>query len=122
MNEALNGFHPLVRDWFTGRNWTPTEPQIQGWPLIRAGHDVLTSAPTGSGKTLAAFSLCMDELVRAAAEDALPEATLVVYVSPLRALSNDVPKNLELPLGEILALANQRLIPLAPIRTAVRTG
>src|SRR5579864_2311769 len=122
MTDALSGFHPLVRDWFTSRNWAPTEPQVAGWPLIRAGHDVLISAPTGSGKTLAAFSLCLDELVRAAADDSLPDATLVVYVSPLRALSNDVHKNLELPLGEILALANQRLIPLAPIRTFVRTG
>ena len=122
MTHALSGFHPLVCDWFTSRNWTPTEPQVAGWPLIRARHDVLISAPTGSGKTLAAFSLCLDELVRAAADDALPDATLVVYVSPLRALSNDVHKNLELPLGEILALANQRLIPLAPIRAFVRTG
>lgn len=122
MNDALSGFHPLVRDWFAARSWNPTEPQIEGWPLIREGHDVLISAPTGSGKTLAAFSHCLDQLVRAAADDALPDATLVVYVSPLRALSNDVHKNLELPLGEILALANQRLLPLAPIRAFVRTG
>ncbi|HEV2261362.1 MAG TPA: DEAD/DEAH box helicase [Candidatus Rubrimentiphilum sp.] len=122
MTEALSGFHPLVRDWFAARNWIPTEPQIEGWPLIREGHDVLISAPTGSGKTLAAFSHCLDQLVRAAAADALPDATLVVYVSPLRALSNDVHKNLELPLSEILELANQRLLPLRPIRAFVRTG
>ncbi len=118
----LDDFHPLVRQWFTARGWTPTEPQIQGWPLIRAGHDVLISAPTGSGKTLAAFSLCLDELVRRASSEALPDETLVVYVSPLKALTNDVRKNLEIPLGEILALAERRGEPLSPIRSAVRTG
>jgi ATP-dependent Lhr-like helicase len=119
---VLDDFHPLVREWFTARGWTPTEPQIQGWPLIRAGHDVLISAPTGSGKTLAAFSLCLDELVRRASAEGLPEETLVVYVSPLKALTNDVRKNLEIPLGEILELAERRGETLAPIRSAVRTG
>ena len=124
LNKAtvLDDFHPLVRDWFARRKWAPTEPQLQGWPLIRAGRDVLISAPTGSGKTLAAFSLCLDELVRDAASGSLPDETLVVYVSPLKALTNDVRKNLEIPLGEILTLAQQRAVPLAPIRTAVRTG
>lgn len=115
-------FGPLVAEWFATRYGQPTEPQVQGWRLIRSGRDVLISAPTGSGKTLAAFSLCLDDLVRRATAGDLPEATLVVYVSPLKALSNDVRKNLETPLGELLALAQQRDVALAPIRTAVRTG
>ncbi len=101
----LGDFHPLVASWFSARYGEPTEPQVQGWPLIRAGRDVLISAPTGSGKTLAAFSFCLDGLIRRAAEGALPERTLVLYVSPLKALTNDVRKNLESPLGELLAAA-----------------
>ena len=74
------------------------EPQVEGWPLIRAGRDVLISAPTGSGKTLAAFTTALDGLVRRAVEGPLPDETLIVYVSPLKALTNDVRKNLETPL------------------------
>jgi ATP-dependent Lhr-like helicase len=118
----LAGFDPLVAEWFTARFAGPTEPQILGWPEIRAGRDVLISAPTGSGKTLAAFLICLDRLVRAARAGALANETEVVYVSPLKALSNDVHKNLEVPLAEISALAAQRGIPFSPIRTAVRTG
>ncbi len=118
----LGDFHPLVATWFAARYGEPTEPQVRGWPLIRAGRDVLISAPTGSGKTLAAFSLCLDGLVRRAAEGPLPERTLVVYVSPLKALTNDIRKNLELPLGELLAAAEAGGTALAPIRTATRTG
>ncbi len=118
----IDQFHPLVSEWFTTRYGQPTAPQIQGWPVIHSGKDVLISAPTGSGKTLAAFSICLDDLVRRAAADTLADHTLVVYVSPLKALTNDIRKNLETPLGELLLLANERLIPLAPIRTAVRTG
>jgi ATP-dependent helicase Lhr and Lhr-like helicase len=115
-------FDPLVAEWFHTRFGTPTEPQIQGWPEIRAGRDVLISAPTGSGKTLAAFLICLDRLVRAARAGELSNETEVVYVSPLKALSNDVHKNLEVPLAEIAELAARRGIPLSPIRTAVRTG
>src|SRR5580700_8739543 len=115
-------FDPLVAEWFRTRFGIPTEPQILGWPQIRAGHDVLISAPTGSGKTLAAFLICIDNLVRAARLGELPNATQVVYVSPLKALSNDVHKNLEIPLAEISELAARQGIALAPIRTAVRTG
>ncbi len=118
----IEHLHPLVGEWFAGRYGQPTEPQLQGWPLIRAGEDVLISAPTGSGKTLAAFTHCLDDLIRLAAEGALPEATLVVYVSPLKALSNDIRKNLEAPLAELQAAARERGLALAPIRTAVRTG
>jgi ATP-dependent Lhr-like helicase len=118
----LDDFHPLVREWFTASFGVPTEPQLQGWPAIRAGDDVVIAAPTGSGKTLAAFTLALDDLVRRAATGTLPDRTLVVYVSPLKALSNDVHENLEEPLAEIVALAQQRDVSLAPIRTAVRTG
>ena len=118
----LRDFDPLVRDWFLGRFGRATEPQTLGWPAIRAGRDVLISAPTGSGKTLAAFLICLDGLVRAARNEPLADEVEVVYVSPLKALSNDVRKNLEIPLAEIAALAAERGIPLAPIRTALRTG
>ncbi len=119
---VLSAFHPLVADWFADRYGEPTEPQVQGWPLIRAGHDVLVSAPTGSGKTLAAFTLCLDDLVRRASDGTLAGDTFVVYVSPLKALTNDIRKNLETPLAELNARAVERGIPLAPIRTATRTG
>ncbi|HMD48533.1 MAG TPA: DEAD/DEAH box helicase, partial [Bryobacteraceae bacterium] len=116
------GFDPLVIEWFASRFAGPTEPQTLGWPEIRAERDVLISAPTGSGKTLAAFLICLDRLVRAARNGTVPNETEVLYVSPLKALSNDVHKNLEVPLAEISALASQQGIPFAPIRTAVRTG
>ena len=115
-------FHPLVQEWFRDRFSRPTEPQIRSWPLIRAGGDVLVSAPTGSGKTLAAFLSCLDDLVCKAAAGTLPEETLVVYVSPLKALTNDVRKNLELPLAELQVRAVERGLALSEIRTAVRTG
>src|SRR5437016_12565811 len=118
----LSSFDPLVSEWFTTRLGVPTEPQLRGWPEIREGRDVLISAPTGSGKTLAAFLICIDSLVRRARLGPLPDQTEVVYVSPLKALSNDIHKNLEIPLAEIRALAEARGVPLAPIRTALRTG
>ena len=118
----LRDFDPLVQEWFRVRFGAATEPQTLGWPQIRCGRDVLISAPTGSGKTLAAFLICLDRLVRAARQGPLPDEIEVVYVSPLKALSNDVRKNLEIPLAEIAALAAEKGIPLAPIRTALRTG
>jgi len=114
---VLSSFHPLVAEWFTARFGAPTEPQLQGWPLIEAGHDVLISAPTGSGKTLAAFLHSINRLLHGA-----PDFTEVVYVSPLKALSNDVHKNLDIPLSEIRALAVSRGVELPGIRTALRTG
>jgi ATP-dependent Lhr-like helicase len=119
---GLEWAHPLVRDWFVGRFGTPTEPQEQGWPPILAGNATLISAPTGSGKTLAAFLACIDRLVRKALGGELQDRTEVLYVSPLKALSNDIQKNLEQPLGEILQLAGERGYLMPPIRTAVRTG
>ena len=118
----LAGFDPLVAEWFAARFGEATEPQRRGWPAIRDGRDVLICAPTGSGKTLAAFLECIDKLVRQARLGPLAAQTQVVYVSPLKALSNDVHKNLEIPLREISELAERRGVALAPIRTALRTG
>ena len=118
----LRDFHPLVASWFAARFGDPTEPQLASWPLIRDGRDVLISAPTGSGKTLAAFTHCLDDLVRRAEAGTLPERTLVVYVSPLKALTNDVRKNLETPLGELAERAAACGLDLTGIRTATRTG
>ncbi len=119
---SLAWAHPLVAEWFVQKFSTPTEPQEQGWPHILAGRTTLISAPTGSGKTLAAFLACIDRLVRKALAGDLADRTEVLYVSPLKALGNDIQKNLEIPLGEILALANERGMLMPEIRTAVRTG
>jgi ATP-dependent helicase Lhr and Lhr-like helicase len=119
---GLEWAHPLVQEWFVGRFGTPTEPQAQGWPHILAGETTLISAPTGSGKTLAAFLICIDSLVRKALSGDLTDRTEVLYVSPLKALSNDIQKNLETPLGEIFRLAGERGLLMPEIRTAVRTG
>src|SRR2546430_16949446 len=118
----LQWAHPLVRDWFVQKFCTPTEPQEQGWPHILSGHTTVISAPTGSGKTLAAFLACIDRLVRKALAGDLQDKTEVVYVSPLKALGNDIQKNLEIPLGEILQMAGDRGLLMPEIRTAVRTG
>src|SRR5579864_2741360 len=119
---ALPLLDTLVRRWFTGHFRDVTEPQRLGWPEIHAGNDVLISAPTGSGKTLAAFLMAIDSLVRHAREGELPDGVEVLYVSPLKARSNDVHKNLEVPLAGIAELAREEGVALAPIRTAVRTG
>ena len=115
-------FDPLVGQWFAERFRGATEPQQLGWPEIRSGRDVLISAPTGSGKTLAAFLICLDELIREARAGTLEDRTRAVYVSPLKALSNDIHKNLEQPLEEIYALAAKQGLDLPRVRTAVRTG
>jgi ATP-dependent helicase Lhr and Lhr-like helicase len=119
---SLEWAHPLVREWFVERFATPTEPQEQGWPHILAGHATLISAPTGSGKTFAAFLACIDRLVRKALAGDLQDRTEVLYISPLKALGNDIQKNLEIPLGEILQRAGERGLLMPEIRTAVRTG
>ncbi len=118
----LGWAHPLVREWFFERFGSPTEPQTLGWPHILAGRDTLIAAPTGSGKTLAAFLACINRLVVKALTGALANRTEVLYVSPLKALGNDIQKNLEIPLGEILARAGAQGLLMPPIRTAVRTG
>jgi ATP-dependent Lhr-like helicase len=119
---SLSWAHPLVQEWFAGRFGSATEPQEQGWPPILAGKSTLICAPTGSGKTLAAFLACIDHLIRKALGGGLQDRTEVLYVSPLKALSNDIRRNLEIPLSEITALAGQRGLLMPPIRAAVRTG
>src|SRR5262249_51641708 len=114
--------HPVVREWFVAKFGTPTEPQEQGWPHILAGRDALSSAPPGSGKTLAAFLACIDRLVRRAAAGELKDETSILYISPLKALGNDIQKNLDGPLSEIVSLAAARGCAMPEIRTAVRTG
>jgi len=122
MSAPLSWAHPLVAEWFIRKFGTPTEPQELGWPHILAGRTTLISAPTGSGKTLAAFLACIDRLVRKALNGDLHDRTEVLYVSPLKALGNDIQKNLEIPLGEILQMAGERGLLMPQIRTAVRTG
>ena len=121
---SVAGFHPAVQRWFETRFREPTEPQRRAWPLIREGRDVLIAAPTGSGKTFAAFLSAIDGLVRQGLEKdgALPDETQVVYVSPLKALSNDVQKNLSEPLAEIGRTLGELGLPEVAIRTLVRTG
>jgi ATP-dependent helicase Lhr and Lhr-like helicase len=120
--DALGWAHPVVQEWFTAKFCTPTAPQELGWPSILSGKPTLISAPTGSGKTLAAFLICIDKLIRQAIDGSLAPTTAVVYISPLKALSNDVQKNLEQPLREIQELAMERGYLCPTIRTAVRTG
>ena len=115
-------FHPLVESWFLARFGGPTEPQRLGWPHIAAGRNTLIAAPTGSGKTLAAFLVCLDRLFRRWLAGDLIDAVDVVYVSPLKALSNDIHRNLEVPLAELAQLAAEQGLGVPPIRTAVRTG
>ncbi len=123
---ALSNFHPAVASWFAKRFGAATEPQARAWPEIRAGRHTLIAAPTGSGKTLAAFLSAIDDLVRQAqlSEDGgrLPDETEIVYVSPLKALSNDVEKNLEEPLAGIRQELVAMGLPDVEIRTQVRTG
>ncbi|CAM3554260.1 ATP-dependent DNA helicase RecQ [Bordetella sputigena] len=122
--DALDAFHPAVATWFRHAFPSPTPAQEAAWPLIRERRPVLIAAPTGSGKTLTAFLAAIDELVRdsIAAGGALPDATTVVYVSPLKALSNDIQVNLEAPLAGIGQALRQLGLPDHGIRTAVRTG
>jgi ATP-dependent Lhr-like helicase len=117
-------FHPVVAEWVRRRFGGPTPAQAQAWPLIAGGQDVLVTAPTGSGKTLAAFLWALDQLVRESIEAGgpLPERTSVLYVSPLKALSNDIRRNLEEPLAELRTLAVELGYPAPEVRTAVRTG
>ena len=119
---SLAWAHPITAEWFITKFGSPTEPQHHGWPAILAGEATLISAPTGSGKTLAAFLVCIDQLLRQAIAGSLAPCTQVVYVSPLKALSNDIQKNLNGPLAEILDLALTRGYLSTEIRTGVRTG
>src|ERR1700732_1845150 len=115
-------FHPAVARWFEQTFGSPTEPQARGWPEIHSGRHVLISAPTGSGKTLAAFLSSLDALFREGAKTELPDATRIVYVSPLKALSNDIRKNLQEPLAGIRALLHETEGREIDVRAEVRTG
>lgn len=118
----LTGFHPLIADWFQSSIGVPTDVQAQAWPAIRSGRDALIAAPTGSGKTFAAFLSSIDQLfVQALARD-LDDRTHVLYVSPLKALSNDIQKNLQQPLADIGQAALQAGLLMPELRVLVRTG
>ena len=118
----LNGLHPAVSHWFSKAFREPTAPQRDAWPAIRSGRHTLIAAPTGSGKTLAAFLAAIDSLVRQGVDGLLADETQVVYVSPLKALSNDISRNLEWPLAGIGASLKELGYPPVGIRVQVRTG
>ncbi|SFH69696.1 DEAD/DEAH box helicase [Planctomicrobium piriforme] len=118
----LDLFHPVIQDWFRSRFQGPTEPQSAGWPHIARGDHTLIAAPTGSGKTLTAFLAVIDRLFRESVEGRLRDELQVVYISPLRALSNDMQRNLSGPLLEIQAVAVEQGINCSRLRTGLRTG
>jgi ATP-dependent Lhr-like helicase len=118
----LSGFHPLIAEWFQASFGEPTDVQVQAWPAIQSGADALIAAPTGSGKTLAAFLSCIDQLFKQALARNLDDQTHVLYVSPLKALSNDIQKNLQKPLAEIGMRALQAGLMMPELRVLVRTG
>src|SRR5206468_2940301 len=115
-------FHPAIARWFERTFGSPTEPQVRGWPAIQSGRHVLISAPTGSGKTLTAFLASLDLLFREVMNAELPDQTEVVYVSPLKALSNDIRKNLQEPLAGIRSLLHETEDREIDVRAEVRTG
>ena len=119
---VLDLFHPVVKDWFAKNIGVPSPPQEQGWPVIHRGENVLISAPTGAGKTLAAFLVCINWLLEQGIKGTLRDQTYVLYISPLKALNNDIYRNLELPLEGIEKECADREIPFPDIRKAVRTG
>src|SRR6195952_5574504 len=134
-DDALGPFHPIVRQWFSETLREPSAPQRAGWPAIARGEDTLILAPTGTGKTLAAFLWELNALISEGLEAPLANAVHLLYVSPLKALNNDVQKNLELPLAQIRALFEEDAGPslrsgrqkwqpgmFPDIRVAVRTG
>jgi ATP-dependent helicase Lhr and Lhr-like helicase len=123
-DSALAGFHPAVSAWFSSTFPTVTAAQARAWPLIRQHRSTLVAAPTGSGKTLTAFLAVIDDLVHRGleTEGGLPDETLVVYVSPLKALSNDIQINLQNPLAGITEQLREMGLPQLQINTAVRTG
>src|ERR1700754_2037926 len=119
---SLEIFHPAVARWFARTFPAPTEPQLQAWPEIKKQRHTLIAAPTGSGKTLAAFLSAIDDLVRLGLEGKLDDTTHVIYVSPLKALSNDIQRNLQMPLEGIQQELTNLGLPEINIRTLVRTG
>jgi len=115
-------FHPALVAWFDRSFGAPTAAQAQAWPAIQAGRHTLVAAPTGSGKTLSAFLAAIDSLVRQGVAGDLPDETQVVYVSPLKALSNDIQRNLEAPLAGVREALSAQGLPDVDIRAWVRTG
>src|SRR5262245_34593384 len=120
--DVLDTFHPAVSAWFRRAFAAPTLAQVDAWPAIRAGRPVLVAAPTGSGKTFAAFLAAIDGLVRDGLAGRLADETRIVYVSPLKALSNDINRNLAAPLTGISDELRALGLPDVSIRTFVRTG
>jgi ATP-dependent Lhr-like helicase len=119
---ALDSFHPAVAAWFSRTFDAPTPAQERAWPALHAGQHVLVAAPTGSGKTFAAFLAAIDQLVKEGLAGPLPDETRIVYVSPLKALSNDIQRNLEAPLEGIREELAALNLPEVTIRAVVRTG
>jgi ATP-dependent helicase Lhr and Lhr-like helicase len=119
---ALGAFHPVVRAWFTETLGAPSAPQRQGWPAIASGAHTLILAPTGTGKTLAAFLWELNALIVDGADAPLPNAIRILYVSPLKALNNDIQRNLERPLAELRERFDRAGEAFPDIRVAVRTG
>jgi len=119
---ALTDFHPQIARWFADRLGEPTAPQVQGWARIAEGRDTLIAAPTGSGKTLAAFLWSINQLLAEGASAPLPDRTTVLYISPLKALGNDIQKNLQQPLREIRERAAAEGVDLPEIHVLVRSG
>src|SRR6188472_1876474 len=119
---AFDGFDPIVRHWFTTEVGEPTSAQLRGWEAIAAGRHTLIAAPTGSGKTLAAFLTAIDSLFQESRAGSLPVEVRAVYVSPLKALSADIHKNLARPLAGIHRIAQEQGVATTPVTAAVRTG
>ena len=124
MQDSLVSFHPVLMAWFKGTFGTPTPPQNLGWPAIDRGENILLLAPTGSGKTLAAFYKCLDILYKKLLSEEISEhpGVQVLYVSPLKALNNDIYKNLQAPLDGIVQTGAELGLTMPQITTAVRTG
>ena len=122
VKDSLSDFHPVIQEWFKSRFERPTLPQQRGCPAIHSGQNTLISAPTGSGKTLAALLSCIDFLLRQGLAGALADQCQVVYISPLKALANDVRKNLAEPLVEMRRVAGNMGLDMPEIRISVRTG
>ena len=120
--DPLADFHPIVRRWFTETLGEPSAPQRAGWPAIARGEDTLILAPTGTGKTLAAFLWELNALITEGMEAPLANAVHLLYISPLKALNNDVQRNLETPLAELKKRFEAAGERFPDIRVAVRTG
>lgn len=121
-SEVLNIFHSLVKEWFLNHVGVPSLPQVEGWPQIQSGKNVLISAPTGAGKTLAAFLESINRLLEMGLRDELPQGVYILYVSPLKALNNDINKNLDIPFQGIRRLFAEKGQAFPDIRKSVRTG